>query len=449
MSNPTRPTGAPTPEEILGQAFGPEFGYYYDSLREVEAPLVVKLGGGVLTGRTIEQTCGTLSVINALDVPMVLVHGGGVQIDNALNEQGKKYEKVDGYRITDTDILGTAITELNNIRGRLTRTLTRRGVKAVSFDEDTLEAELKDGGELGLVGEVIGMDTHRITGALDLGHVPVISCLGVAPGSKQRLNINADNAGSAIAVELGAHKYAGITKGGGLIDANDRVVPVVTITNGQSNLVDGFIRDGVIWGGMLPKIESAMRAVNELPVESSVVLTRPTSLLRELFTHQGEGTLIRQGDAINRIDSFEGVNTEQLRGIIEGAFGHSRTLRADYFDSLPHNATGYVTAQQYNGVAIVFPGKQEEDPAYLDKIAVSPAAQGAGVGRELLDKAASEHPHGLFWRTKASSTDNVEWYSRFADRQATVGEWVVFGMNVPEEKFNDCVQQAVAHASTI
>lgn len=453
MSRPmVAPNGGPSTVEVLGNVIGPEFSYYHNTLQATTAPLVVKLGGGVISRARIEQTCSTISTLDSLGLPMVLVHGGGEQINTGMEHAGMEPEWVDGYRVTNTETLGIVRRVLGGLNTRLVANLRGRGIDAVGSHRSIITEDLKFAGDLDLVGEVTDVDTGYIHKALAAGRLPVLSCIGSIPGSNQRYNVNADDAAAGVAKALrsdGPQKVIGLTKSGGLFDEKGRTVPVVTTTNGQSDIVTRLMEDEVIHSGMRPKILNAMETVEILSDGSSVVLTRPEHLLSELFTHKGRGTLVRRGDSIECYQSLNGVDTTQLRSIIESAFGDHRQLSADYFDTLPKDANIFVTAQQYNGVAIVFPGELPEDPAYLDKIAVSPAAQGAGVGGELIDSAARQHSHGLFWRTRANNAESIRWYSSIADRQTTVGEWVVFGMNVPQEKFNDCVQQAVAHASTI
>ncbi|MCA9330298.1 GNAT family N-acetyltransferase, partial [Candidatus Saccharibacteria bacterium] len=177
--------------------------------------------------------------------------------------------------------------------------------------------------------------------------------------------------------------------------------------------------------------------------ESSAVFTKPSSLIRELFTHEGDGTLVRSGDAIDSFYTLNDVNQNQLRNIIENAFG-GRKLIQDYFDKLPNDTQTLITAQRYDGVAIITPRGLNNPVAYLDKIAVSKMAQSAGVGKELIDKAIDMHPDGLYWRTKITNARSLNWYIEVADRYSINEDWAIFGVNIEDDKiFEECIKHAL------
>jgi acetylglutamate kinase len=258
----------------------------------------------------------------------------------------------------------------------------------------------------------------------------------------QRLNINADTSGAALAVSLMVRKFVTLSAEGGVLDKTGSIIPVLNIRSGA---IDSLIADGTIDEDMIPKIEGIVASVKELSDDASAVITLPSALIRELFTHAGEGTLIRKGEDIDHYTSVRAVNHTMIRQLIESSF-NGKLLR-DYFTNLPESAEVFTTPQVYNGVAIVIPNSgqnSEQLPAYLDKLVVRPGFQGYGIGDELLDAVISHYKGGLYWRTRADNHENiVDWYRKIADSSMDANGWTVFTVGVPAAQQNECLQKAI------
>jgi acetylglutamate kinase len=196
---------------------------------------------------------------------VVVVHGGGPQIDAALKLRGIPEERIDGLRVTSAaarDVVEAVLC--GTVNKDLVRGLLIRGARAFGFSgEDgavlTARRMTVPGGELGYVGEPLAVDAALLRGLLGLGIVPVIAPLGLDPVENVALNLNADTAAGAIAAGLGADAYVVLTNVAGVRrDRHDpaSVIPRLTIADAE-----GFLADGTFADGMRPKMRAAIAAV--------------------------------------------------------------------------------------------------------------------------------------------------------------------------------------------
>jgi acetylglutamate kinase len=225
---------------------------------------VIKLGGSLLDD--VDRRDAALDTIVAAwnrGEQLVLVHGGGKHVDAVLAKLGIEKKTYAGLRITDDATLEVVVSILGgSVNKMLVAELAKRGVRAAGIsgcDAGTLVAKIHapiDGVELGHVGEVTHADATLVTVMLTHGILPVVSSVAQGPDGSL-LNVNADAAASALAVAVRASSLHFITDVAGLLDASGNVVPKLSATDAQA-----LIADGVVKGGMLPKITSALKAVN-------------------------------------------------------------------------------------------------------------------------------------------------------------------------------------------
>ncbi len=225
---------------------------------------------------------------------VVLVHGGGPQIDAALVERGLGGERVAGLRVTDAATL--AVTEsvlCGTVNKALVRALVRRGVRAAGLsgqDASLLVARpigAIDGRELGFVGEIVGVRPSVIEALLAVRLTPVVAPLGLTADGRTALNVNADTAAGAIAGALGADAYVVVTN-------VDRVrLRLDDPESGIARLTDlearGYLADGTFDGGMRPKMESALDALRRGARSAVIAGSGPGALTRALA---GDGTTV-------------------------------------------------------------------------------------------------------------------------------------------------------------
>ena len=260
--------------------------------------VVVKYGGSAMTDERLKYSVTTdIAMLKYLGLKPVIVHGGGKEISSMLKRLGKESVFIDGLRVTDKETAAIAEMILSgSIAKSLVEDLESVGISACSIngkDGHTIEAVKKideKGRDLGFVGEIEKVNTLLISTLIEKGFVPVISPVGVDEKG-QTYNINADYAASAIAGALQAKKLIFLTDVDGVLkDVNDPSSIITRMSQAEANK---YIEDGIISGGMIPKVECCLDAINR-GVKNVHVLngTLMHSILLEIFTSEGIGTMV-------------------------------------------------------------------------------------------------------------------------------------------------------------
>ena len=247
--------------------------------------IVVKVGGSVGEEGTVLDDVVWLK---RLGINPVLVHGGGPQISQRLDRLGVETRFVEGRRFTDQQTLEVVHEVLMRINGEFVSFLNARRVPAWGcngLDGEMLQARLRDE-RLGLVGEVEAVNLRPIMSLVEQGYVVVIAPLAAGPGS-QPLNVNADTVAGEVARALAAEKLVLFTDVPGVLDPRGAVLPELTREE-----VEGMLADGTISGGMIPKIQACLRALETVPRVHVLDGRVPNALIRELFTREGVGTML-------------------------------------------------------------------------------------------------------------------------------------------------------------
>ncbi len=256
--------------------------------------VVVKYGGGAMVNAKLkEQVMEDIVLLWLIGVKVVLVHGGGPEISDLMEKLGKKPEFVDGLRVTDRDTVDIVQMVLaGKVSKTLVNLLEMKGGHAVGIsglDGRLIEARVKDP-RLGYVGEITEINIAPVRDLLDKGYIPVVSTLG-CDDEGNTYNINGDTAAARIAGALGAERMILMTDIAGILrDKNDpsSLIPEVTVTEA------GRLREeGVVSGGMIPKVECCVEAIRR-GVKKVIIMDGrvPHSILMELFTNEGAGTWI-------------------------------------------------------------------------------------------------------------------------------------------------------------
>ncbi len=257
--------------------------------------IVVKYGGNAMISQ--ELRCAVISdiiLLSLVGLRVVVVHGGGPEINQMLKRLGKEGKFVDGLRYTDEETMDVVQQVLcGKVNKDLVATLNRMGGRALGLcgmDAQLFQAvQLSD--KYGLVGEITGVDPKVVQDALAQGYIPVGSTVAPGTDGNTAYNINADTAAAKLAVALGAEKLVLLTDVRGLLrDPKDESTLIHSV--GVSE-IPGLIKDGIISGGMIPKIDCAVEAVRS-GVNSTVILDGriPHSILIELLSDDGAGTML-------------------------------------------------------------------------------------------------------------------------------------------------------------
>ncbi len=261
--------------------------------------VVVKYGGNAMLNEELKaDVMEDIVLLNTIGIHVVLVHGGGPEINHMLERVGKESKFVNGLRYTDDETMEIVQMVLTGkLNKDIVGILLQKGGKAVGLsgvDSGLLRAKKisKDGADLGFVGEVTQVHPEIILSLIQQGFIPVVSTVALGEdGDTNRYNINADTAAAKIAVALNAEKFVQLTNVPGVLkDVNDpsSLIPRIKIDD-----VDSYIKDGTIAGGMIPKIECCMLARNGGVPRTHIIDGRvPHSLLIEMFSDRGIGTMI-------------------------------------------------------------------------------------------------------------------------------------------------------------
>ena len=268
--------------------------------------IVIKYGGNAMSDETLKEGFARDVVLMKLvGMQPVVIHGGGPQIGETLNKLGKKSTFIEGMRVTDNEtmdivemVLGGVInkeivTLINHFGGNAVGLCGREGglieAKKMIVEKDDPEFDVPEIIDLGHVGDVHNIDKSVIEEIIKDDSIPVVAPVGTDK-SGQSYNINADLVAGKVAEILEAEKLIMLTNTKGLLDENGKVLTGVSVEE-----VDKLISDGIIHGGMLPKIRSALNAVHGGIQTSHIIDGRVQhAVLLEILTDEGVGTLIHR-----------------------------------------------------------------------------------------------------------------------------------------------------------
>lgn len=255
--------------------------------------IVIKYGGNAMTSESLkQQVMEDIVLLWLTGIKVVLVHGGGPEINALMERLGKKPEFVDGLRVTDKETVDIVQMVLaGKINKSLTGLLETKGGRAIGLsgvDDRLIEAKCKDS-RLGFVGEVTKINTAIVDDLLSRNYIPVISTIGYGTDG-ETYNINGDTAAAFIAGALKAERLIMMTDIAGILrDPKDpaTLIPEITVEEAEE-----LKRSGVISGGMIPKAECCIKAIRE-GVKKVIIMDGrvPHSILIELLTDEGAGTM--------------------------------------------------------------------------------------------------------------------------------------------------------------
>ncbi len=401
---------------------------------------VVKVGGAVLRD-DLEALTSSLAFLQDVGLTPIVIHGAGPQLDTELAAAGIEKQTVNGLRVTSPEALAIVRRVFHSQNLKLVEALQAGDARATSIVSGVFEAEYLDRNTYGLVGEVKRVDLAPIQASLQAGSIPVIASLGETVGG-QILNINADFAANELVQVLQPYKIVFLTGTGGLLDDHGKVIDSINLSTEYEHLIE----QPWINGGMRVKIEQIKDLLDTLPLTSSVSITKPAELAKELFTHKGSGTLVRRGERVLRATSWNELDLPRLRQLIESAFG--RKLLPDYFERTPlHRA--YVS-ENYRAAVILTQEDigEGEGMTYLDKFAVLDDAQGEGLGRAVWQVMREETPC-LFWRSRRGNPVNGFYWSE-SDGSIKQEKWKVFWYGLDGfEQIAHCVEHCRTRPATL
>ena len=271
--------------------------------------IVIKYGGSAQTSPELqEKFAQDIVLLKLVGMNPVIIHGGGARISELLEKLDIKSEFIEGQRVTSKETMRVVEMVLSGeINKNLTSLLNHHGARAIGIsgkDSAIIQAIPKDNGKFGFTGEITNINAKEIQTLIQQGFIPVIAPIADAkepnhPG----FNINADIAASKIAAALNAQKVLFLTDIVGVLDKNKELIATL-----DKNLVDKYIKDETIAGGMIPKVNSCLEAINNGVNKAHIIDGRVEhSIILELFTSDGIGTQFIRVENDNN-----GINIEKL-----------------------------------------------------------------------------------------------------------------------------------------
>ncbi|MCC5996386.1 MAG: acetylglutamate kinase [Oceanicaulis sp.] len=372
---------------------------------------VIKVGGAIIE-EDLDALAGALAFLQSVGLAPIVVHGGGPQLNATLEAAGFPEDRVDGLRITPPEAMGVVRDTLTAVNLKLVQAVRDHGGRAAAIPSGVFEAELIDEARLGRVGSPTRVRLDLVAAAARAGQAPILGCLGDTSDGRL-VNVNADSAVRALVHELQPYKIVFLTGTGALLDAGGTPISAINLATDH----DDLMASGWVTGGMRLKLQEIKRLLDDLPLTSSVSITRPGELAKELFTHAGAGTLVRKGERMLELTSPGEIDRERMARLIESSFG--RKPVAGYFDRLDFERA-FVT-EQYRAAAIT---ARLDDAVYLDKFAVLDEARGEGLGGAVWKRLIAHAPR-LYWRSRSDNPVN-EFYFSTCHGAVKHGRWTVF-----------------------
>lgn len=414
-----------------------EIQQYLKRFSELDAKrfAVVKVGGAVLRDE-LTDLASSLTFLQQVGLTPIVLHGAGPQLDEELSAAGIEKQTVNGLRVTSPKALGIVRRVFQQQNLKLVEALQAMDTRATSVASGVFMASYLDRDTLGMVGKVESINLAPIEAGLRANSIPVIASLGESDEG-QILNINADVAANELVRVLQPYKIVFLTGTGGLLDGDGKVIDSINLSTEYEHLM----AQPWINGGMRLKIEQIADLLSDLPLASSVSITRPSELAKELFTHKGSGTLVRRGEKVLRFDSWQGVDLARMRTLVESSFG--RTLVPDYFErTRPYRI--YVS-ENYRAAMILTEEHVDDEQGlpYLDKFAVLDDAQGEGLGRAVWQVMREENPR-LFWRSRHHNQVNIFYYAE-SEGCLKQPDWKVFWYGLDGDFA--AIERCVAHCA--
>ncbi|MBR6801860.1 MAG: acetylglutamate kinase [Eubacteriaceae bacterium] len=259
--------------------------------------IVVKYGGNAMTDPELkEQVMEDIVLLSLIGVKIVLVHGGGPEINEVMNRYGKEAQFVDGLRVTDKETIDIVQMVLaGKVNKTLVNLLESKGGSAMGIsgmDGRLLEAKIRDE-RLGYVGDITNVNIKPVNDLLEKGYIPVISTIACDRDGNS-YNINGDTAAAHIAGALNAERLIMMTDVAGIL--TDKDDPSTLLPEVTTDDIEKLKMDGIVQGGMIPKVDCCVEAIRK-GVEKVVIMDGrvPHSILMELLTYEGAGTMVTGG----------------------------------------------------------------------------------------------------------------------------------------------------------
>ncbi|KAF1828668.1 bifunctional acetylglutamate kinase/N-acetyl-gamma-glutamyl-phosphate reductase [Decorospora gaudefroyi] len=371
---------------------------------------VVKVGGAILTDH-LEELCFALQQLHAIGLYPIIVHGAGPQMNQLLLDSGIEPDFIDGIRVTDKKTLGIARKLFLEANMDLVMTLKRDwGVPSRPITAGALEADYLDKEKWKYVGNITHVNKRQIMDALENKELPILCSMGET-NDGQILNINADVAAAALAREFQPLKVIYLSEKGGLFNAESKLIPHINLEGEY----DTYMKQSWVKYGTKLKIVEAKKLLDGLPRTSSVAITHPSNLGKELFTHTGSGTLIRNGGSVKETSKFEDLDTLALQQAIAKSHGADSSDAVNkYIQHLKNRPFEVFHDDSMGVVAVVYPPTGEGEFAQLSHFSMTKEAFLNNLNDLVFQRMKQKYPK-LYWIVDDQPQNYVKWHLEKTD----------------------------------
>ena len=388
---------------------------------------IIKVGGSVIQN-DLDNLVTSLVFLDQVGLKPVILHGAGPMLSAELDLLGIKFSFIDGQRVTSSEVRDVAQNIFKQTNQKIVEALELLGANALGLTSNIFECTMGKP-ELGLVGEITQVNLDPINQALGSSAIPVIAPIG--EGENEILNINADIASVELVKAMNPDKVIFLSETGGIFNQSNKLIETINLVLEYEDLM----QQDWLHSGMKLKLEQVKALLDHLPKTSSVSITQPINLPKELFTDSGSGTLVKHGYKVDQFKEPDRQIQSEFKLIVESSFDGQ--LVDDFFDK-SDDLQIFMTACKRATIAI----SNEFKIPYMDKFGVIPNAKGEGLGAGIWHEMRKTYPE-VFWRSRASNPIN-KFYSSICEGCQKNSDWHVFWIGISDYALlKDCIEYAL------
>ena len=388
---------------------------------------IIKVGGSVIQN-DLDNLVTSLVFLDQVGLKPVILHGAGPMLSAELDLLGIKFSFIDGQRVTSSEVRDVAQNIFKQTNQKIVEALELLGANALGLTSNIFECKMGKP-ELGLVGEITQVNLDPINQALGSSAIPVIAPIG--EGENEILNINADIASVELVKAMNPDKVIFLSETGGIFNQSNKLIETINLVLEYEDLM----QQDWLHSGMKLKLEQVKALLDHLPKTSSVSITQPINLPKELFTDSGSGTLVKHGYKVDQFKVPDRQIQSEFKLIVESSFDGQ--LVDDFFDK-SDDLQIFMTACKRATIAI----SNEFKIPYMDKFGVIPNAKGEGLGAGIWHEMRKTYPQ-VFWRSRASNPIN-KFYSSICEGCQKNSDWHVFWIGISDYTLlKDCIEYAL------
>lgn len=373
---------------------------------------LIKISGECLENN-MDDIVTDIAYLNKFGLYPIIVHGAGKTLDKNLKNSKKK----NGIRITSKDDIETIKKTYEDISKNLMFGITKLGGQAQVVNNIFECSKLE---EYGQVGKIEKIDINILKELVENNITPIISPIGIDKSTKELLNINADDVAKSVVEKTKPKKLIMLTETGGILDEYGKIMPVINVSSESSYKH--------ITGGMLHKVKELVGFL-ENHKSTSVIITSPNGLLKEMFTIKGSGTFIKYHE-ISKSATISNNMIPKIKIVLEESF--KKKVKEYFLSKISKLEQNYSILYENNFEGVAILKKLDDSIYYLDKFAVIPIRQGTGLGKSIWSKLIQDHPK-IMWRAKFDNPFN-KFYAKECDGLIKYKGWWVFWKGI---KLND------------